>query len=186
MPRPTLQGTQTPFKSSKSTSSDSAKDNTTRGARLPSELMLFLNTSQLLFRRTPSWWTRPNLGWTCGAQDKSSDTSKDAPPELATRAWRVIHHSYNSYIKKRPDGQAANLLHHFVVHPMVDGLSVEKKHGLDVPTFGHWWAVNIHTHLKKSPSVCLCPNRSCSQPSMAYQHHHPSQTCGNAATSKVL
>jgi len=101
MPRPTLQGTQTPFKSSKSTSSDSAKDNTTRGARLPSELMLFLNTSQLLFRRTPSWWTRPNLGWTCGAQDKSSDTSKDAPPELATRAWRVIHHSYNSYIKKK-------------------------------------------------------------------------------------
>jgi len=27
-----------------------------------------------------------------------------------------------------PDGQAANLLHHFVVHPMVDGLSMEQKH----------------------------------------------------------
>ena len=44
-----------------------------------------------------------------------------------------------------PDGQAARLLHHFVVHPMVDGLSVEQKHGLDVPPFGHRWAVNIHT-----------------------------------------
>jgi len=44
------------------------------------------------------------------------------------------------------DGQAAKLLHHFVVHPMVDGLSVEQTHGLDVPPFGHWWAVNIHTY----------------------------------------
>jgi len=29
--------------------------------------------------------------------------------------------------------QAAKFLHHFVVHPLVDGLSVEQKHGLDVP-----------------------------------------------------
>jgi len=33
------------------------------------------------------------------------------------------------------------------VHPMVDGLSVEQKHGLDVPPFGHRWAVNIHTYI---------------------------------------
>jgi len=39
-----------------------------------------------------------------------------------------------------PDGQAAKLLHHFVVYPLVDGLSVEQKHGLDVPPSGHWWA----------------------------------------------
>jgi len=29
--------------------------------------------------------------------------------------------------------QAAKFLHHFVMHPLVDGLSVEQKHGLDVP-----------------------------------------------------
>jgi len=29
--------------------------------------------------------------------------------------------------------QAAKFLHHLVVHPLVDGLSVEQKHGLDVP-----------------------------------------------------
>jgi len=47
---PTLQGTLTPFKSSKSTSSNSARDNATRGARHPCELMPFLNTSQPLSR----------------------------------------------------------------------------------------------------------------------------------------
>jgi len=71
---PTLQGTLTPFKSSKSTSSDSAKDDMTRGARHPSELIPFLNTSQPLSRRTPSWWTRPKPTWDYGGQDKS-DTS---------------------------------------------------------------------------------------------------------------
>jgi len=29
--------------------------------------------------------------------------------------------------------QAAKFLHHFVVYPLVDGLSVEQKHGLDIP-----------------------------------------------------
>jgi len=29
--------------------------------------------------------------------------------------------------------QAAKFLPHFVVYPLVDGLSVEQKHGLDVP-----------------------------------------------------
>jgi len=29
--------------------------------------------------------------------------------------------------------QAAKLLHHFVVHPLVDGLSVKQENGLDVP-----------------------------------------------------
>jgi len=38
-----------------------------------------------------------------------------------------------------PDGQAAKLLHHFVVYPMVDVLSVEQKHGLGIPPSGHWW-----------------------------------------------
>ena len=53
-----------------------------------------------------------------------------------------------------PDGQAANLLSHFVAHPMVDGLSVEHKHGLGVPPFGHWWAVNTHTwDVSKNPVV---------------------------------
>jgi len=52
---PTLQGTLTPFKSSKSTSSDSTRDDTTSGARHPSELIPFLNTSQPFSRRTPSW-----------------------------------------------------------------------------------------------------------------------------------
>jgi len=69
---PTLQGTQTPLKSSKSTSSDSAQDDTTRGARHPSELIPFLNTSQPLSRRTPSWWTRPKPTLDCGGQDKSN------------------------------------------------------------------------------------------------------------------
>jgi len=69
--RPTLQGTLTPFKSSKSTSSDSAKDVTTRGARHPSKLTPFLNTSQPLSRRTSSWWTRPKPTWDCGNLDKS-------------------------------------------------------------------------------------------------------------------
>jgi len=69
---PTLQGTQTPFKSTKSTSSDSAQDDTTRGARHPSELIPFLNTSQPLSRRTPSWWTQPKPTWDCGGQDKSN------------------------------------------------------------------------------------------------------------------
>jgi len=63
---PTLQGTLTPFKSSKSTLSDSAQDDTTRGARHPSELIPFLNTSQPLSRRTPSWWTRPKPTMDCG------------------------------------------------------------------------------------------------------------------------
>jgi len=43
-----------------------------------------------------------------------------------------------------PDGQAANLLHHFVVCPLVDGLSIKQENGLDVPPSGHWWAVNTH------------------------------------------
>jgi len=30
--------------------------------------------------------------------------------------------------------QAAKFLHHFVVYPLVDGLSVEQKHGLDSPS----------------------------------------------------
>jgi len=68
---PTLQGTLTPFKSSKSTSSDFAKDDTTSGARHPSKLIPFLNTSQPLSRRTPSWWTRPKPTWDCGGQDKT-------------------------------------------------------------------------------------------------------------------
>jgi len=38
-----------------------------------------------------------------------------------------------------PDGQAAKLLYDFVVHSLMDGLSVEQKHGLDVPFTGHWW-----------------------------------------------
>ena len=29
--------------------------------------------------------------------------------------------------------QTAKLLHHFVMYPLVDGLSVEQKHRLDVP-----------------------------------------------------
>jgi len=69
---PTLQGTLTPFKSSKSTSSDSAPDNTTRGARHPSERMPFLNTSQPLSRRTPSWWTQPKPTMDYGGQDKTN------------------------------------------------------------------------------------------------------------------
>jgi len=39
--------------------------------------------------------------------------------------------------------QAGKLLHHLVVYPVVDVLSVEQKHGLDVPFTGHWWAVKI-------------------------------------------
>ena len=46
-----------------------------------------------------------------------------------------------------PDGQAAILLHHLVVYPLVDALSVKQENGLDVPPFGHWWAVNIHTYI---------------------------------------
>jgi len=68
----TLQGTLTPFKSSKSTSSDSVHDDTTRGARHPSELIPFLNTSQPLSRRTPSWWTQPKPTMDCGGQDKTN------------------------------------------------------------------------------------------------------------------
>jgi len=70
-PGPTLQGTLTPFKSSKSTSSDSTQDEMTKGARHPSELTPFLNTSQPLSRRTPSWWTGPKPTWDCGDQDKT-------------------------------------------------------------------------------------------------------------------
>ena len=69
---PTLQGTQIPFKSSKSTSSNSANESTTRGARLPSKLIPFLNTSQPLSRKMASWWTRPKPPWDCGSQDKSN------------------------------------------------------------------------------------------------------------------
>jgi len=64
----TLQGIPIPSQPSKSTSSDSAQDDTTRGARHPSELIPFLNTSQPLSRRTPSWWTRPKPTMGCGEQ----------------------------------------------------------------------------------------------------------------------
>ena len=74
---PTLQGTPIPFKSSKSTSSASAQDDTTRGARHPSELIPFLNTSQPLSRRTPSWWTRPKPTMDCGDQE-ATDMSPSA------------------------------------------------------------------------------------------------------------
>jgi len=43
-----------------------------------------------------------------------------------------------------PGGQAANLLHHLVVHPLVDGLSVEQENRQDVPPSGHCWAVDMH------------------------------------------
>jgi len=72
MSRPTLQVTPIPFKSSKSTLFDSTKDDMTRGARLPSELTPFLNTSQPLSRRTPSWWTRPYPEWASGKQGKTN------------------------------------------------------------------------------------------------------------------
>jgi len=36
--------------------------------------------------------------------------------------------------------QAAKSLHHFVVYPMVDALSVKQENGLDVPPYGHWRA----------------------------------------------
>jgi len=32
-----------------------------------------------------------------GAAQKDKDALMHAPPELATRAWRIIHYSYNSY-----------------------------------------------------------------------------------------
>jgi len=35
--------------------------------------------------------------------------------------------------------QMAKLLHHFVMYPLVDVLSVEQKHGLGIPPRGHWW-----------------------------------------------
>jgi len=64
----TLQGIPIPSQPSKSTSSDSAHDDATRGARHPSKLMPFLNTSQPSSRRTPSWWTRPKSTMGCGEQ----------------------------------------------------------------------------------------------------------------------
>ena len=86
--RPTLQGSQTPFKSSKSTLSDSAKDDTTKGARHPSELIPFLSTSQPLSRRTPSWWTRPVLEWNYGNQ-ANSDTSQ-SPTSLGPLPEQIL------------------------------------------------------------------------------------------------
>jgi len=43
----------------------------TKGARDPSKLIQFLNTSQPTSRRTPAWWTRPGLGWAFGNPDRS-------------------------------------------------------------------------------------------------------------------
>jgi len=68
---PTLQGTLIPFKSSKSTSSNSAQDNTTKGARHLSKLIPFLNTSQPLSRRMLSWWTRPKPTTDRGGQEET-------------------------------------------------------------------------------------------------------------------
>ena len=91
--RPTLQGTPIPFKSAKSTSSYSTKDNMTSRARLPSELIPFLNNSQPLSRRTPSWWTRPQLEWACGNQDKT-DTSQSVTSCVPQASkWHVCCHT---------------------------------------------------------------------------------------------
>jgi len=50
-----------------------------------------------------------------------------------------------------PGGQAANLLHHFVVCPLVDDLSVKQENGLDVPPHGHWRAeFHTHTHVNSA------------------------------------
>jgi len=57
--------------------------------------------------------------------------------------------------------QAAKSLHHFVVHPMVDTLSVKQENGLDVPSHGHWRAEfcahNHHAGIERRPHVPTLP-----------------------------
>jgi len=67
--------------------------------------------------------------------------------------------------------QAAKFLHHFVVHPLVDGLSVKQENGLDVPPVRHWRAeFYTYTHacamddageLKKFAEDCKGATKEC-------------------------